>query len=189
MNENELGARIAALREARGMTGQELGAALGLSRSQVSKVEHGTRRLDISEVAAMADALEASRAEVLGVERSGSLALAARVMTAPQADDTLPSRRRLRQMLEAEASLAAATGLRESRPTQSGLDVLALIKDRGIPSGRVPWRDGGELAALVPQGLRLRPAPSAGAAALDQRHFWPRVVPRPARPAGRDPCA
>src|SRR5260370_8875039 len=187
MNENELGARIAALREARGMTGQELGAALGLSRSQVSKVEHGTRRLDISEVAAIADALEASLAEVLGVERSGSLALAARVMTAPQADDTLPSRRRLRQMLEAEASLAAATGLRESRPTQSGLDVLALIKDRGIPSGRVPWRDGEDLADLVRQGLGLGRAPIPDVAPLAERHLWLDVLPWPSRPAGAGP--
>lgn len=142
MDTSELGARIAALREARGMTGGELGAALGISRSQVSKVEHGTRRLDVSEVAAIADALEVSLAEVLGVERSGSLALAARVMAAPQADDTLPPRRRMRQLLEVEANLISATGLPESRPTLSGKEVLTLIKDQGIPSGRVPWRDG-----------------------------------------------
>lgn len=189
MNENELGARIAALREARGMTGEELGAALGLSRSQVSKVEHGTRRLDVSEVAAIADALEASLAEVLGVERSGSLALAARVMAAPQADDTLPSRRRLRQLLEAEASLVSATGLRESRPTRSGLDVLALIKDQGIPSGRVPWRDGEDLADLVRQGLGLGRAPIADVAELAERHFGLDVLAWPTGTAVSGLCA
>jgi Zn-dependent peptidase ImmA (M78 family)/transcriptional regulator with XRE-family HTH domain len=189
MNENELGARIAALREARGMTGEELGAALGLSRSQVSKVEHGMRRLDVSEVAAIADALEASLAEVLGVERSGSLALAARVMAAPQADDTLPSRRRLRQLLEAEASLVSATGLRESRPTQSGLDVLALIEDRGFPSGRVPWRDGEDLADLVRQGLGLGRAPIADVAELAERHFGLDVLAWPTGTAVSGLCA
>ena len=189
MNENGLGARIAALREARGMTGEELGAALGLSRSQVSKVEHGTRRLDISEVAAIADALEASLAEVLGVERSGSLALAARVMAAPQADDTLPSRRRLRQLLEADASLVSATGLRESRPTQSGLDVLTLIKDQGIPSGRVPWRDGEELAGLVRQGLGLGRGPIADVAELAERHFGLDVLAWPTGTAVSGLCA
>jgi len=71
MDENRLGVRIAALREARGMTGEELGAALGLSRSQVSKVEHGTRRLDVSEVAAVADALDVSLAEVLDDQFQG----------------------------------------------------------------------------------------------------------------------
>ncbi len=189
MNENELGARIAALREARGMTGEELGAALGLSRSQVSKVEHGTRRLDISEVAAIADALEASLAEVLGVERSGSLALAARVMAAPQADDTLPSRRRLRQLLEAEANLATATGLRESRPTQSGLDLLALIEDQGIPSGRAPWRDGEDLADLVRHGLGLGRAPIADVAELAERHFGLDVLAWPTGTAVSGLCA
>jgi len=189
MNENELGARIAALREARGMTGEELGAALDLSRSQVSKVEHGTRRLDISEVAAIADALEASLAEVLGVERSGSLALAARVMAAPQADDTLPSRRRLRQLLEAEANLATATGLRESRPTQSGLDLLALIEDQGIPSGRAPWRDGEDLADLVRHGLGLGRAPIADVAELAERHFGLDVLAWPTGTAVSGLCA
>jgi len=189
MNEKELGARIAALRETRGMTGEELGAALGLSRSQVSKVEHGTRRLDVSEVAAIADALEASLAEVLGVERSGSLALAARVMAAPQADDTLPSRRRLRQLLEAEASLATSTGLRESRPTQPGLDVLAMIKDQGIPSGRVPWRDGEDLADLVRQGLGLGRAPIADVAELAERHFGLDVLAWPTGTAASGLCA
>ncbi len=189
MNESELGARIAALREARGMTGEELGAALGLSRSQVSKVEHGTRRLDVSEVAAIADALEVSLGEVLGTERSGSLALAARVMAAPQADGTLPSRRRLRQLLEAEASLAAATGLRASRPTQSGLDVLALIGDQGLPSGRVPWRDGEDLAILVRQGLGLGRAPIADVAELAERHFGLDVLAWPTGTAVSGLCA
>ncbi|HVB43099.1 MAG TPA: ImmA/IrrE family metallo-endopeptidase [Streptosporangiaceae bacterium] len=189
MDENRLGVRIAALREARGMTGEELGAALGLSRSQVSKVEHGTRRLDVSEVAAVADALDVSLAEVLGVERSGSLALAARVMTAPQSDDTLPSRRRLRQLLEADASLVSATGLREGRPTQSGLDVLALIKDRGIPSGRAPWRDGEDLADLVRQGLGLGRAPIADVAELAERHFGLDVLAWPTGTAVSGLCA
>jgi transcriptional regulator with XRE-family HTH domain len=159
MGENQLGTRIAALREARGMTGEELGAALGLSRSQISKIEHGTRKLDISEAAVIADTLEVSLAELLGVEPSGSLALAARVMAAPEAEDTLPSRRRLRQLLEAEANLANATGLRGSHPTASGRDVLAMIQDRSIPSGRSAWKEGENLAVTVREGLDLARLP------------------------------
>lgn len=179
MAESELGTRIAALREARGMTGEELGAALGVSRSQISKIEHGTRRLDVSEVALIADALEVSLAEVLGVERSGSLALAARVMAAPDEDDTLPSRRRMRQLLEAEANLVSTTGLPRSRPTPSGQSVLEMISDRGIPSSRIPWRDGEELAEIVRLGLGLGRAPIADVADLAEQHFgldvlaWP----------------
>jgi len=174
-----MGVRIAALREARGMTGEELGAVLGLSRSQISKVEHGTRRVDVSEVAAIADALEVSLAEVLGVERSGSLALAARVMAAPDEGDTLPSRRRMRQLLEAEANLASSTGLSRGRPTPSGQSVLVMIRDRGIPSSRAPWRDGEDLAGIVREGLGLGRAPIADVAELAEQHFgidvlaWP----------------
>jgi Zn-dependent peptidase ImmA (M78 family)/transcriptional regulator with XRE-family HTH domain len=189
MSRSELGARIAALREARGMTGEELGTALGLSRSQVSKVEHGTRRLDVSEVAAIADVLEVSLAEMLGVERSGSLALAARVMAAPEADETLASRRRMRQLLEAEASLANSTGLREGRPTRSGKDVLAMIVDRGLPSGRVPWRDGEDLADLVREGLGLGRAPIADVAELAEYHFGIDVVAWPTGTAVSGLCA
>jgi Zn-dependent peptidase ImmA (M78 family)/transcriptional regulator with XRE-family HTH domain len=179
MGETELGTRIAALREARGITGEELGAAIGLSRSQISKIEHGTRRLDVSEVGAIADALEVSLAEVLGVERSGSLALAARVMAAPEADDTLPSRRRMRQLLEAEANLASSAGLPRSRPTPSGQSVLAMIRSRGIPSSRVPWRDGEDLAKIAREGLGLGRAPIADVAEVAEQHFgldvlaWP----------------
>jgi Zn-dependent peptidase ImmA (M78 family)/transcriptional regulator with XRE-family HTH domain len=189
MSESELGARIAALREARGMTGEQLGLALGLSRSQVSKVEHGTRRMDVSEVAAVADALEVSLAEVLGVERSGSLALAARVMAVPQAEETLPARRRIRQLLEADANLVSATGLGVNRPTQSGRDVLATIKDRGIAAGRAPWRDGEDLADLVRQGLGLGRAPIADVAELAERHFGLDVLAWPTGQAVSGLCA
>jgi transcriptional regulator with XRE-family HTH domain len=179
VDEKALGARIAALREARGLTGQELGDALGFSRSQVSKIEHGTRRLEVSELAVIADALEVSLAEVLGVEPSTSLALAARVMAVPHPDDTMPSRRRMRQLLEAEATLVSATGLAESRPTPSGRDVLELIAREGIPSSRAPWQDGEALAGLVRDGLGMGRAPIADVADLAERHFgldvlaWP----------------
>jgi Zn-dependent peptidase ImmA (M78 family)/transcriptional regulator with XRE-family HTH domain len=189
MDEKALGARIAALREARGMTGEELGAALGLSRSQVSKVEHGARRLDVSEVAVIADALEVSLAEVLGVERSGSLALAARVMADPQRGDTLPARRRVRQLLEAEAYLADTTGLQEGRPTASGRDVLARITDLDLPSSRAPWRDGENLAGLVREGLGLGRAPIADVAELAEHHFGLDVLAWPTGKAVSGLCA
>jgi Zn-dependent peptidase ImmA (M78 family)/transcriptional regulator with XRE-family HTH domain len=189
MSSVEIGARISALREARGMTGEELGEALGLSRSQVSKIEHGIRRLDVSEVAALADALEVSLAEVLGVERSGSLALAARVMATPEADETLAARRRMRQLLEAEASLASSTGLRESRPTQSGQDVLAMIGDRARLLARARWQDGEDLASLVRQGLGLGRAPIADIAELAEHHFGIDVVAWPTGPGVSGLCA
>src|SRR4030095_5754068 len=111
MAEQSVGTRIAALRGARGMTGERLGSLLGLTKSQVSKIENGTRKLDVSEVALVADALGVTLAEVLGIERKGGLALAARVMAAPGQDETASARRRVRQVLEAEAALGDAVGL------------------------------------------------------------------------------
>jgi Zn-dependent peptidase ImmA (M78 family)/transcriptional regulator with XRE-family HTH domain len=190
MDVKELGARIAGLREARGITGQQLGDALGLSRSQVSKIEHGTRRLEVSELAAVADVLEVSLAEVLGAERSTSLALAARVMEAPHdGDDTLHPRRRMRQLLEAEATLAATTGLQEGRPSSSGERVLALISEQGIPSSRAAWQDGEALADLVREGLGLGRAPVADVAGLAEQHFGLDVLAWPTGEAVSGLCA
>lgn len=189
MDAKELGARVAALREARGMTGQQLGDVLGLSRSQVSKIEHGSRRLEVSELAEIADAFEVSLTELLGTERSTSLALAARVMAAPEADETLPPRRRMRQLLEAEATLANATGLQESRPTQSGRDVLGLITQQGIPSSNAPWQDGEDLARLVRDGLGLGRAPIANVAELAEQHFGLDVLAWPTGKAVSGLCA
>jgi DNA-binding MarR family transcriptional regulator/Zn-dependent peptidase ImmA (M78 family) len=116
---------------------------------------------------------------LLGVEPSTSLALAARVMAVPQPDDTMPSRRRMRQLLEAEATLVNATGLAESRPTPSGRAVLELIAEEGIPSSRAPWQDGEALASMVRDGLGMGRAPIADVADLAERHFgldvlaWP----------------
>jgi Zn-dependent peptidase ImmA (M78 family)/transcriptional regulator with XRE-family HTH domain len=185
----QIGARIAALREARGLTGQELGDALGLSRSQVSKIEHGSRKLEVSELAEIADVLEVSLAELLGTERSTSLSLAARVMAAPDADGTLASRRRMRQLLEAEATLANTTGLAASRLTPSGLALLEQVREQGLPSARVPWQDGEELAMLVRLGLGLGRAPIADVAELAEQHFGLDVLAWPTGKAVSGLCA
>ena len=189
MDTFELGARVAALREERGLTGQQLGDALGLTRSQVSKIERGSRKLDVSEVAVIADALQVSLPEILGVQRSGALALAARVMSAPAADGTQPSRRRMRQLLEAEATLADATGLRQHQPTPSGQKVLADIAHAGLAGGRVPQRDGERLAEIVRDGLGLGRGPVADVAELAEQHFGLDVLSWPTGSAVSGLCA
>jgi Zn-dependent peptidase ImmA (M78 family)/transcriptional regulator with XRE-family HTH domain len=185
----ELGARIASLREARGLTGQQLGGALGLSRSQVSKIEHGGRKLEVSELAEIADVLQVSLAELLGTERSGSLSLAARVMAIPDVDGTLASRRRMRQVLEADATLASTTGLTLSSLTPSGQAVLSRIREQGFPPGRAPWQDGEDLAGLVREGLGLGRAPVADVAELAEQHFAIDVLAWPTGKAVSGLCA
>src|SRR5215470_19505657 len=53
----EVGARVAQARRRAGMTGSQLGAAVGLRKDQISKIESGKRRLDIGELPDIAAAL------------------------------------------------------------------------------------------------------------------------------------
>ena len=178
MVEQSVGERIAALRSARGMSGERLGALLGLTKSQVSKVENGTRKLDVSEVALVADALGVTLAEVLGVARKGSLALAARVMSEPQQAETLSARRRVRQVLEVEAALADAVGLMPARPSVAGAGFMAEVRAVAVPAN-ASVHHGAQLADEVRDALGLGRAPIADLAALCERHFalsvllWP----------------
>jgi Zn-dependent peptidase ImmA (M78 family)/transcriptional regulator with XRE-family HTH domain len=178
MSEKSVGERIAALRAVRGLTGEQLGRALGLTKSQVSKVENGTRKLDVSEVALVADVLGVTLAEVLGVERKGSLALAARVMTAPGQDQTAPARRRVRQVLEAEAALGDAVGLLPARPSSAGTTVLERVRREGLADA-ITVAGGMRLAGVVREELGLGRAPIGDLPALVERHLglgavtWP----------------
>ncbi|WP_214110118.1 helix-turn-helix domain-containing protein [Acrocarpospora catenulata] len=178
MNEQSVGARIAALRAVRGITGAELGQALGLTKSQVSKIENGTRKLDVSEVALVAEALGVTLAEVLGVSRKSTLALAARVMSEPGQDETRPARRRVRQLLESEAALSDAVGLRPAPLSTAGTTVMRRAEAERLTEGS-PVSAGARLAAIVREELGLGRAPIADLPALCERHFglnalvWP----------------
>jgi Zn-dependent peptidase ImmA (M78 family)/transcriptional regulator with XRE-family HTH domain len=188
MSEKSVGERIAALRAARGLTGEQLGHALGLTKSQVSKVENGTRKLDVSEVAMVADALGVTLAEVLGVERKGSLALAGRVMTAPEQDQTAPARRRVREVLEAEAALTDAVGLLPARPSAAGNAVLERIRRDGL-ADTVTVAGGARLASIVREELGLGRAPIGDLPALVERHFGLSAVTWPVGKAVSGLCA
>ncbi|MFC0527941.1 helix-turn-helix domain-containing protein [Phytohabitans kaempferiae] len=178
MSEKSVGERIAALRAVRGLTGEQLGRALGLTKSQVSKVENGTRKLDVSEVAQVADVLGVTLAEVLGVQRKGSLALAARVMAAPGKDETTAARRRVRQVLEVEAALGDSVGLLSARPSSAGAAVLERARVDGLADA-VTAASGIRLAHTVREELGLGRAPIGDLPALVERHFglgavtWP----------------
>ncbi|MER7008494.1 ImmA/IrrE family metallo-endopeptidase [Dactylosporangium sp. NPDC000555] len=188
MSDKSVGERIAALRIARGLTGEQFGRALGLTKSQVSKVESGTRKLDISEIALVADALGVTLAEVLGVERRGSLALAARVMTAPGRDETAPARRRVRQVLEVEAALGDAVGLPAAGPSTAGAAVLEQIHVEGL-ADTITMGCGARLAEIVRERLGLGRAPIGDLPALVERHFGLSAVTWPVGKAVSGLCA
>jgi Zn-dependent peptidase ImmA (M78 family)/transcriptional regulator with XRE-family HTH domain len=188
MEERSVGSRIAALREARGMTGAQLGAVIGLTKSQISKIENGTRNLDVSEVALVADALGVTLAEILGVERKGGLALAARVMNELTEAEALPARRRVRQVLEAESALADAVGLLPARPSEAGSAVIARARAETRSTGS-PASQGARLAAEAREALGLGRAPIADLGALCERHFGLAVLAWPTGQAVSGLCA
>ena len=88
----------------------------------------------------VAEVLGATLPELLGVDRRGPLALAARVMSAPVRDDTAPARRRVRQVLETEAVLTDATGLRPLQRSAAGTAVAARVRSESLNEGPVGWR-------------------------------------------------
>lgn len=188
MAEQSVGMRIAALRGARGMTGERLGSLLGLTKSQISKIENGTRKLDVSEVALVADALGVTLAEVLGVKRKGSLALAARVMSEPAQEEALPARRRVRQVLEAESALADAVGLLPAHPSEAGAAIIAKAQAESRTANS-PVSRGTRLAGAVRDALGLGRAPIADLIALCERHFGLAVLSWPTGNAISGLCA
>lgn len=60
-----LGEVLARAREKRGLKQTEVAARLGLPASYLSKVENGTRRLDVIELVRIAEAMEIDPAEIV----------------------------------------------------------------------------------------------------------------------------
>jgi Zn-dependent peptidase ImmA (M78 family)/transcriptional regulator with XRE-family HTH domain len=174
----DIGKRIAALREGK-MTGEQLGERLGISKSEVSKIENGSRKLDIGYLALIAEIFEISLGELLGIERHGSLAMAARVMTYPDGEEAMASRQRIRQVLEADASLTSSVGLRTSTPSTAGLAVFQRVRDEDLAGHSDPRMTGELLARVVREELGLGRAPIADIAELAELHFGIDVVSWP----------
>lgn len=61
--------RIRELREAKGLTQDQLGAAVGTNKFKISRIEKGDTQLDLDLAVKIAQALDVSLAEVVGVER------------------------------------------------------------------------------------------------------------------------
>ena len=65
MSDKVLGQRIRAIRRARGFTLVQLAGATGMSRTTLSAIECGQRKLRISQLTAIADALGTDINEIL----------------------------------------------------------------------------------------------------------------------------
>ena len=69
-----VGARVRALRAARGYTQVQLGEAIGVSFQQVQKYERGTNRVSASKLYAVAHFLEVTVADLMG-EGAGAISV------------------------------------------------------------------------------------------------------------------
>jgi Zn-dependent peptidase ImmA (M78 family)/transcriptional regulator with XRE-family HTH domain len=180
--DNSIGARLAAARKAAGLSGAQLGAALGLGKDQISKIERGKRRLDVSELVGAASALGTSVRALLGVPDRPHLALAARLATGAAPGVVRPAHRRARQLLEIDDLLTRAVDLPAAAPSQAGAEVIlqARALSTTVPRSTAAARLQGTTAAMSARGqLQLGSAGLVDLAGLCEQHFGADVVLAP----------
>lgn len=172
MDPQEMGALLRRLRTAAGLTQSELGERIGLRKDQISKVEHGIRRLDIAEMTLAAEALGTSARQLTGRSAPGTLALSARLATGASGRHVEAAMQRARRLLELD-HLLGELGARVPPRTSPSADGI-LQWARALPGTASTTRashDGRELAELTRAALGLGTAPIGNVADLAERQF------------------
>ena len=176
----DVGARIRAARLEAGMTGAELGVAMGgLRKDQVSKIESGRRRVDVAELAGAAAALNTSMRALLGRPEPAlrpTMALAARLGGGAGPASMGALRRHARRLLEFDDLLSRVAHLPAAQPSSAGARVLEVAGDRTrFPtkprSKAAAIRQGREMAELVRTELALGTDALGDLATLMEQHF------------------
>jgi Zn-dependent peptidase ImmA (M78 family)/transcriptional regulator with XRE-family HTH domain len=155
---DEVGKRVAEARHHRGLTQTDLGNVLGLDKTQVSKIESGRRRLDISEVVLAAQALGVTTRQLLGMPERTKLALAGRLAVDAPDGAMRPAMTRARHLVEIDDALSQSAELQPAVPTDAAKSVLAHGRElgrRAVRSKKTAQQQGKELAELVRQELDL----------------------------------
>jgi Zn-dependent peptidase ImmA (M78 family)/transcriptional regulator with XRE-family HTH domain len=169
-----VGARIAEARLARGLTGTQLGEFVGLRKDQVSKIESGRRRVDISELPLFAAALGVTVRQLLGLTERPALAMASRLAADVAPSAAVPARRRARQLLELDDLLTQVTGMVPARSSGAGVKVMESARQRFelAPITKIAARQQGlELAELMRRELDLGSDALGDLAAIIETHF------------------
>lgn len=169
-----IGERIAEARMARGLTGTRLGELVGLRKDQVSKIESGRRRVDVSELPRFASALGVTIRTLLGQAERPALAMAARLATDAVPSATAPARRRARQLLELDDLLTQVVGMAPARSSTAGARVLESAQQRfaAAPTNKVAARRQGlELAEMTRRELDLGSDALGDLASIIEAHF------------------
>lgn len=170
----EVGARVSAARRRAGLTGTDLGAAVGLRKDQISKIESGKRRLDVGELPGIAAALGVTVRHLVGQPERPGLAMAARLAVGTGPDATRAARRRARQLLELDDLLGQVAGMPPARPSSAGAAVLELARTAFTvrPGAKAAAQTQGlELAELTRRELDLGSDALGDLAALFEQHF------------------
>ncbi|MGY1838421.1 MULTISPECIES: helix-turn-helix domain-containing protein [unclassified Modestobacter] len=169
-----VGARVRLARTRRQLTGEQLGAALGLGKDQISKIERGKRRISVRELPKLAHALGVAAGELLG-EASGPrrLALAHR-LTAGAGDDVAATHRRALQLLEVEDVLALRAAPSIAAASLAGGQLIDYARQSFTERPRTraeAQRQGRRLAERVREGLSLGAHEIGDLAGLIERNF------------------
>lgn len=169
-----VGARIAEARVARGLTGTLLGELVGLRKDQVSKIESGRRRVDVSELPRFASALGVTIRQLLGQAERPALAMAARLAADATPGAMAQARRRARLLLELDDLLTQVVGMPPARSSAAGARVMESARQQfatAPTTKRAARKQGLALAAMTRRELDLGSDALGDLAAITEAHF------------------
>jgi transcriptional regulator with XRE-family HTH domain len=170
----QVGARVAAARRRRRLSGTELGEMVGLRKDQISKIESGRRRLDVAELPHFAAVLGVTARYILGQADRPALAIAARLAAGASPQVMRSARRRARQLFEIDDLLTQVTAMPPARSSAEGLRVVeqARAKFGTLPRSKAAaQRQGRELAELTRRELDLGSDALGDVAGVMEQHF------------------
>lgn len=170
----QIGARVAAARKRRRLSGTELGEMVGLRKDQISKIESGRRRLDIAELPRFAAVLGVTVRHLLGQADRPGLEIAARLAAGASPQAMRSARRRARQLFEIDDLLTQVTAMPPARASAEGLRVVEEARARfgtAPQSKAAAQRQGRELAELARSELDLGSDALGDVAAVMEQHF------------------
>jgi transcriptional regulator with XRE-family HTH domain len=170
----QVGARVAAARKRRRLSGSELGEMVGLRKDQISKIESGRRRLDVAELPRFAAVLGVTVRHLLGQADRAALEIAARLAAGASPQAMRSARRRARQLFEIDDLLTQVIAMPPARSSAEGLRVVEESRARfgTVPRSKAAaQRQGRALAELARSELDLGSDALGDVAAVMEQHF------------------
>lgn len=174
VDDSAVGERVAQARHRRLMTGEALGAQVGLGKDQISKIESGLRRIKVRELPSFADALGVTIGYLLGQPSQPRVAMAHRLVADSEPGSVHAIRRRALQLIEAEDLLNQRATPMPPAASAAGSRVRDFANNElaSRPRNRdEAQRQGRQLAERVREELNLGGDEIGDLAGLIERHF------------------